>query len=189
MAADPAALPADLPARIAFALGVTPEALVPLLARLREAGLEVVRIAEAHGGPRPMNLLAAQLTEDEGRRLRLYTDTRGQVTVGVGHNLSDNGISNAICNALLAEDMALAAAAVAERWPWSGALPDAQWCVLINLAFNVGAQSLAGFVHFLAAMQDSDWQWAARELEASRWFGEVGERGPRMIARLTGVAP
>ena len=35
-------LPADLLSRIANALGMTPEALVPLLERLREAGLEVV---------------------------------------------------------------------------------------------------------------------------------------------------
>jgi biotin operon repressor len=40
---DSQGLPTELHARIAFALGMTPEALAPLLHRLRDAGLEVVR--------------------------------------------------------------------------------------------------------------------------------------------------
>jgi lysozyme len=138
---------------------------------------------------RDLTALAAQLTEDEGRRLKIYQDELGYVTVGVGHNMSTDGISDAICDALLAEDMARAATAVAENWAWSAQLPDAPWAVLVNLCFNMGPVALAGFVHFLAAMQAGDWPRAAEELQNSAWWGQVGQRGPRMVKRLIGGAP
>ena len=132
---------------------------------------------------RDLITLAAQLTEDEGRRLDLYFDTRGNPSIGVGRNLR-NGISNAVCDLMLQEDMATAAAAVAAHWPWSDGLPDAQWNVLIGLCFNLGAAKLSGFVRFLAAMEIGDWAAAAMELRNSDWWNEVGERGPRTVARL-----
>lgn len=132
--------------------------------------------------------LSAQLLVDEGRRQWPYRDTRGFLTIGIGHNLSINGISSAVCDAILAEDIAAAAGSVSRVWAWADALPDAQWCVLVGLAFNMGIITLATFVQFLAAMERGDWTEAAAQLRASKWWNEVGERGPRTVARLTGAA-
>jgi lysozyme len=55
-------------------------------------------------------LLLVELERDEGRRLRPYVDTAGKVTIGVGRNLTDVGITDDDCDRMLAEDIARAEA-------------------------------------------------------------------------------
>jgi GH24 family phage-related lysozyme (muramidase) len=141
--------------------------------------------------------LDAELQEDEGNRPDPYDDAtgetlrpgytlRGNVTISVGVNLSV-GLTPTENSYLAASRRDAAAAQVAQLWPWSASLPDPQWRVLVNLCFNLGADKLAGFVHFLADMRAHDWNAAANELQHSTWWGEVGARGPRMVARLIGA--
>jgi hypothetical protein len=54
---------------------------------------------------------------------------------------------------------------------------------MINLCF-MGWGSFSQFVRFFAAMQSANWQAAANEIRTSRWYQQVGDRGPRVIARL-----
>jgi lysozyme len=72
--------------------------------------------------------------------------------------------------------------------PWWGSLPDQAQRVMANLCFNMGWKTLATFRQFLAAMQAHDWQRAAQELKNSKWWGQVGERGPRIVQRLLACA-
>lgn len=132
--------------------------------------------------------LKQELTLDEGRRATAYVDTVGKITVGIGHNLSDVPLPDDVIDHLYTYDMGQVFILLNLNYPWWADLPAPQARVLANLCFNMGPVKLAGFVHFLAAMQRQDWQAAAAELQDSLWFGQVGERGPRMIARLLGTA-
>jgi lysozyme len=49
--------------------------------------------------------LIEQLRRDEGVRLHPYTDTVGKLTIGVGRNLADMGISDAEATVLLQNDI------------------------------------------------------------------------------------
>ena len=50
-------------------------------------------------------LLCGQLEQHEGRRARPYMDSVGKITIGVGRNLSDKGLSQAEIDALLEHDL------------------------------------------------------------------------------------
>ena len=134
-----------------------------------------------------LDLLSQELTLDEKLCLKPYCDTEGKVTIGVGRNLTDDGISYAEAATMLANDIHEATADLDRQMAWWRGLPPAQQRVMANLSFNMGIERLTGFVKFLAAMRKQDWVTAQAELRDSKWFGQVGERGPRMLARLAGT--
>lgn len=129
--------------------------------------------------------LAGDLEADEGRRLMPYLDTTGHLTIGVGHNLR-NGISSRACDLILQDDIDATVADLDANAAWWRRLPEPKARVLANLCFNMGWPVLATFRRFLAAMEAGEWATAADELRDSTWWGQVGERGPRTVARLTG---
>jgi len=130
--------------------------------------------------------LQAELTVDEGRNLRLYVDSRGYASIGIGRNLTSNGITAAECEAMFQHDVDEAVADLDHFIPWWRTLPPARQRVMVNLTFNMGWPTLSTFRRFLARMEQQDWAGAAAELRASQWWHQVGERGPRMVARLVG---
>lgn len=132
--------------------------------------------------------MRAELSQDEGRKLKVYLDSMGIPSIGVGRNLRDTGISDAECDAMLDNDIDRMMATLDREAAWWRRLPEQQRRVMVNLCFNMGWGTLVTFRHFLAAMQLGEWENAADALQDSRWWHEVGERGPRMVARLTGAA-
>lgn len=135
-----------------------------------------------------MAKLTAELATDEGMVLKPYVDTRGKITIGIGRNLTDNGITAVECSDMLAHDIQTACDDLDRHALWWRHLPPAQQRVMINLSFNMGWPTLAGFRHFLAAMEARDWTEAANQLRNSLWWRQVGTRGPRIAARLMGDA-
>lgn len=122
--------------------------------------------------------LVALVTKHEGRRLRPYTDIVGKLTIGVGRNLTDNGISPTECDQMLASDLEIAAhqaAGVIGDAVFS-ALDPVRQAALIDLSFNVGAQRLSLFVKLLSAVRANDWQMAHDEALNSKWAAQVGSR-------------
>ena len=55
-------------------------------------------------------------------------------------------------------------------------LPEDIQRVLVNMCFNLGATRLSKFKNMLAACRSYNWQEMARQMEDSRWFGQVGRR-------------
>lgn len=132
--------------------------------------------------------IMAQLRRDEGCRLGPYTDTRGNLTIGVGRNLTSVGISSEEAEYLLGNDIYKAIAGINKFLPWAATLDDARHGVLINMAFNMGIGGLMNFEHFLAAMKDRDWPTASKEMLDSKWAQQVRERAQRLSQQiLTGV--
>lgn len=131
--------------------------------------------------------LNADLILDEGRRPKPYMDTAvpPRITIGIGRNLTDNGLSEAEINFLFDNDIQTAKSGLDARLPWWRDLPDFAQRVLINLTFNMGISKLTEFPRFLEAMQQQNWDVAKAELRSSRWYFQVGDRGPRMLQRLT----
>lgn len=128
--------------------------------------------------------MQSDLITDEGERLRPYVDTTGNITVGVGRNLSVNGISSAEATILLLNDIATAAANLDAGMPWWRTLPEPQQRVMANLMFNLGPVRFAEFTTFLGFMKEQKFPSAAADLATTLWFKQVGARGPRMLQRL-----
>ncbi len=124
--------------------------------------------------------LMAQLTIDEGRRDRVYTDSVGKLTVGVGRNISDREFSQDEIDLMLSNDIALVEADLDRTMPWWRTMTEARQGVLANMAFNLGISRLAGFKNTLAYMQAGRYDAAAAGMLDSLWAKQVGARADRL---------
>ena len=127
--------------------------------------------------------LIEQISRDEGRRSKPYTDTVGKLTVGVGRNLTDVGLSEDEIDYLLANDIKRAQDGLSS-YPWYTALDPIRQAAITNLAFNLGIHGLLGFPHFLSAVAKQDWVTAASELANSVWARQVGARATRIEQQI-----
>lgn len=133
--------------------------------------------------------LRSQLIRDEGLRLRPYRDTEGKLTIGVGRNLDDRGVSFAEAELMLDNDIRLAQATVVARIPFAASLSEIRRSVLVNMAFNMGIgepgkSGLLGFKKFLAAVEREEWEEAAKQMLDSKWRRQVGIRAERLAEQM-----
>lgn len=127
--------------------------------------------------------LQAELVRDEGLRLKPYRCTAGKLTIGIGRNLEDRGITEAEARYLLANDIVSVSDAIEKALPWVRTLSDARQRALINIGFNVGVHGVFGFRDMLAALQAGDFTTAAAECLDSDAARELPSRYHR-IAQL-----
>ena len=134
--------------------------------------------------------LKDMITRHEGLRLKPYTDTVGKLTIGVGRNLIDVGISKAEAMLLLDNDIQDATAKLFNALPWTGGLDFPRKCVLISMAFNMGIGGLTKFKDTLSHIEKSEWQQAHDAMLDSVWAKQTGMRAIE-LARiiLTGEMP
>lgn len=124
--------------------------------------------------------LSADLRRDEGVRLRPYRCTAGKLTIGVGRNLDDTGISAEEAEILLSNDLRQVVAGLDRAVPWWRGLSEPRRRGLANMAFNLGLPRLLGFRRMLAALQAGQGEEAARQALDSQWAGQVGDRAHRI---------
>lgn len=129
------------------------------------------------------DILRSQLKVDEGIKPKPYRDTVGKLTIGVGRNLDDVGITPTEIDFLLDNDIDRAENVAKVCFPNFDALSDNRKAVLTNMAFNVGP-SLSGFVKLKAAVALSDFEAAAVEMLNSRWSIQVGRRSERLAKMM-----
>lgn len=123
------------------------------------------------------------LIQDEGLRLRVYLDTKGKMTIGVGRNLEDVGISESEALLFLENDVAIARRESA-KFPFFPALDPVRQDVIICMVFNMGASKFSGFVRFMAAVDRKDYATAATEMINSSWSLQVGKRAVRLAEMM-----
>lgn len=128
--------------------------------------------------------LKDQLVRDEELRLKPYTDSVGKLTIGIGRNLTDKGISFQEAQGLLANDIADATADLEAKLPWTATLDDVRKGALLNMAFNLGIGGLLEFHDFLARMQRGDFSGAAGAMLDSLWARQVGARATRLSMQI-----
>jgi lysozyme len=128
--------------------------------------------------------LAAQLAIDEGRRPRIYTDTVGKVTGGVGRNLTDRAFSDDEIDLMLKNDIAIVESDLDHKLPWWRTMTEARQNVLANMCFNLGIDRLLGFINTLAMMKAGQYDSAASGMLQSKWATQVGARAVRLAAMM-----
>lgn len=132
--------------------------------------------------------LESQLERDEGVELKPYLDTVGKWTIGIGRNLSDNGISIDEARQMLKNDIAIAKAELSAKVPVYSRLDAVRRDALVNMVFNLGMPKLLGFMKFIAALEAGDYKTASTEMLDSKWAQQVGDRALRLAKQIeTGV--
>jgi lysozyme len=124
--------------------------------------------------------LKVDLLRDEGCKLKPYVDTVGKVTVGIGRNLTDNGITLEEARHLLENDITAVIVELDRVLPWWRAMPEPKGRALANMAFNLGLPRLLKFSKMLTALECGEWDMAADEALDSNWAKQVGERAERI---------
>jgi lysozyme len=124
------------------------------------------------------------LLRDEGVRLKPYRDSVGKLTIGIGRNLDDVGISLAEARMLLANDLEKVQSQISASLPWVRNLSVARQSVVENMAFNLGVNGLMAFKETLAWMEAGNYSAAADAMLQSVWARQVGVRAERLAAQM-----
>lgn len=131
-----------------------------------------------------MNPLQSVIIAHEGLKLKPYRDTVGKLTIGVGRNLDDCGISEDEAMFLLNNDLT-ACETQLSRYDWYVGLDKVRQGVIIELVFNVGLPKALLFKNMIIAIINENWAGASNELLDSAWAKQVGStRSENMASRL-----
>lgn len=124
-----------------------------------------------------MDRIKEQLVRHEGLRLRPYRCTAGKLTIGIGRNLDDCGISQSEAYVMLINDIMNCEKQLQAKIPdiYNG-LDEVRKSVLLNMCFNLGINGLLGFKNTLAFVKAGDWERAANNMLVSKWAKQVGRR-------------
>ena len=125
-----------------------------------------------------------QLIRDEGVRLKPYTDSVGKLTIGIGRNLTDDGIRQSEANLMLQNDVDNVEHDLSIALPWLSKLDDIRKFVLVNMAFNMGLHGLVSFHRTLSLVEEGDYAGAAVAMLQSHWAAEVGIRAKRLSDQM-----
>ena len=136
-----------------------------------------------------MDKMIEQLVDHEGLELHPYEDSLGILTIGVGRNLEERGISEDEAFYLLGNDIEIIWDELIKQHPIVGELDDQRQMILIDMAFNMGVPRLGKFKKMWAAIEDGDMIEASKQALDSRWADQVGRRAERLAERLTSGLP
>lgn len=137
--------------------------------------------------------LRQQLIHHEGLRLKPYRDSRGILTIGVGHNMEaypvekilnrtvgPQGITEAEAMKILDFDIDRVIRDVENNIFAYKRESEPRQHVLLDMAFNLGINGLLRFQYMLAALERRDYKRAADEMINSTWAGQVKGRAIRL---------
>lgn len=129
------------------------------------------------------DILRQQLRIDEGVRRFPYTDTTGNLTVGIGRNLTDVGVRPDEMALMLDNDIKDAEFIARSLVPKFDDLTEVRKAVVCNMAFNMGDR-LVGFKNTLRAINEGRYEDASRGMLASLWARQVGSRAARLARQM-----
>jgi lysozyme len=120
--------------------------------------------------------LVDQLIKHEGMELKVYKDSLGIETIGIGRNLVDRGVTEEEARYLCNNDIEIVERELVQSFPIVSSLNDTRIRVLLDMAFNVGLPRLRGFKRMWAALENNDYGEAAKEMLDSKWARQVKTR-------------
>lgn len=124
-----------------------------------------------------MDRIKEQLVRHEGLRLTPYRCTADKLTIGIGRNLDDCGITQSEAYVMLINDIMNCEKQLQASMPdIYNQLDEVRKSVLLNMCFNLGVSGLLGFKNTLALVKAGDWERAANNMLVSKWAKQVGRR-------------
>jgi lysozyme len=127
--------------------------------------------------------LKAALVGDEGSSLKLYLDTLGIPTIGIGHNLKAVGISKQVVDLIFEDDVTAALLLLSKRPDWN-MLDSVRQAVILNMAFQLGNAGVNSFKKMWAAIDKKDFSTAASEMRNSTWYRQTPARAERLATQM-----
>jgi len=129
--------------------------------------------------------LAVQLTKHEGLRLKPYHCPAGKLTIGIGRNLEDKGITEKEALMLLENDIQECIKDLKTIFQAFELLPEPARRVLVDMRFNLGPNRFRHFKKMIRAVNEQNFTQAATEMKDSRWYTQVGQRARTLVKMMT----
>jgi len=131
-----------------------------------------------------MKAIENQLIEHEGLEKKVYRCPAGKLTVGVGRNLEDKGITEEEALFLLRNDIAECEDDLRSIFTEYDALDESRKRVLIDMRFNLGPSRFRQFKKMIAAVKEKEFSRAAEEMKDSNWYRQVGKRAETLFKMM-----
>ena len=128
--------------------------------------------------------LTDQLIKHEGLRLKPYHCPAGKLTIGVGRNLEDKGITEEEAVMLLENDIQECLKDLRTIFQAFDLLPESVRQVLVDMRFNLGSKGFRAFKKMINAVKNLDFNQAALEMKDSRWYSQVGQRAETLMTMM-----
>jgi len=128
--------------------------------------------------------LINMITLHEGKRHHVYECSSGKLTIGVGRNLEDLGLTDGEIDFLLRNDLMRVQSELATNVPCFLKLSETRQDVLMDMCFNLGLGQFIKFQKMLTALEMGEYEEAAKEMLDSRWARQVGERATRLAKMM-----
>lgn len=122
-----------------------------------------------------------QLIAHEGLRLKPYKCTAGKLTIGVGRNLDDVGVSEQEAFDMLFNDIGKCLKDLRGIFKEFDQLPENIQLVLIDMRFQLGPNRFRAFRAMARAVDDRDWAEMIRQMKSSAWYTQTTNRANNLI--------
>lgn len=139
--------------------------------------------------------LKSQLIKHEGYRDLPYEDSEGIITIGIGHNLEANSVSDDIIQRWFEEDIQRAYTSLVVSFPWMEDVDQVRKEAFVNMVFNLGIYRFKKFKRMLHYAKQatlsrdkgelqSNWDLCAVEALDSKWATQVGQRAVELAEQI-----
>lgn len=141
----------------------------------------------------PSVRLRRQISVHEGRVPYAYPDSKGFLTIGVGHLIDrrrGGRLPEHIIDLLLEYDIEQAEKLLRSNLPWVQFLDPPRYAVFVDMCINLGigstknATGLLGFKKMITAARRGDWATAAIECADEDYVADVGNRAIQLAEQL-----
>ncbi len=126
-----------------------------------------------------MTDLEKLIAKHEGLRLYPYHCSANKLSLGYGRNIEDNGISEAEALMLLRNDISRTEDEL-DAFSFTQWLNNNRRNALIDMLFNIGLSRFVKFKKMIAALEEKDYDTAAKEMLDSRYAKQVPGRAQEL---------
>jgi lysozyme len=126
----------------------------------------------------------AKIELEEGSENKMYRCPAGFNTIGIGHNLAANPISDNAIDVIFRDDLSNVVRELDEYFPWWVNAPEDVRVVLMDLTFNMGMPTLRKFKNTMKMIERGEYMRASYALLNSRYAKQVKNRANRNAVML-----
>ena len=145
------------------------------------------------------DILILRLMEEESVCKEMYKCPAGKNTIGCGHNCDANSLppdmqrfldrngytTDAMIDSLLEKDISCTEAEARKVFTGFDTFTVNRQAAIVDLNFNMGITTFSNYLHTIEAVRQGDWNTATKQLQKSKWYTQVGARGPRVVSLIS----
>ncbi len=124
-----------------------------------------------------LSKLKSILIRHESLKLSPYRCSAGKLTIGVGRNLEDKGISFEEADFMLENDIQDSLKALREIFVDFETFSENRQIALVDMIFNLGRAGFEKFTKTIGLIRIGNWKRASLEALDSKWAEQVKTRG------------